>query len=101
MLYHLVTLNPKKDITLHVSANNPAMVQFACSIVPALRLTEFYFSYFTIALVLKPKSLLLDFMTITLIRNPEHLRMHSDFDYDGDAVPSAKKSIGDDPKCLA
>jgi hypothetical protein len=26
MLYHLVTLNPHQDITLHVSANNPAMV---------------------------------------------------------------------------
>ena len=26
MLYHLILLNPGKDITLHVSANNPAMV---------------------------------------------------------------------------
>jgi hypothetical protein len=26
MLYQLVTLNPHQDITLHVSANNPAMV---------------------------------------------------------------------------
>jgi hypothetical protein len=26
MLYHLIRLNPGKDITLHVSANNPAMV---------------------------------------------------------------------------
>lgn len=26
MIYHLVSLNPYKDITLHVSANNPAMV---------------------------------------------------------------------------
>lgn len=26
MLYHLIQLNPNKDITLHVSANNPAMV---------------------------------------------------------------------------
>lgn len=26
MLYHLITLNPRKDITLHVSTNNPAMV---------------------------------------------------------------------------
>ncbi|KZT21203.1 hypothetical protein NEOLEDRAFT_1139853 [Neolentinus lepideus HHB14362 ss-1] len=25
MLYHLITLNPNKDITLHVSVNNPAM----------------------------------------------------------------------------
>jgi len=27
MLYHLIQLNPNKDITLHVSANNPAMVR--------------------------------------------------------------------------
>lgn len=27
MIYHLVSLNPYKDITLHVSANNPAMVR--------------------------------------------------------------------------
>lgn len=27
MLYHLITLNPHKDITLHVSINNPAMVR--------------------------------------------------------------------------
>ena len=26
MLYHLINRNPSKDITLHVSANNPAMV---------------------------------------------------------------------------
>lgn len=26
MLYHLIQLNPNKDITLHVSVNNPAMV---------------------------------------------------------------------------
>ena len=26
MLYHLIMLNPKKDITLHVSVNNSAMV---------------------------------------------------------------------------
>jgi len=29
MLYHLITLNPQKDITLHVSTNNSAMV--SCS----------------------------------------------------------------------
>jgi hypothetical protein len=28
MLYHLIMLNPHKDITLHVAANNPAMVRF-------------------------------------------------------------------------
>ncbi|KAH7924165.1 hypothetical protein BV22DRAFT_1013864, partial [Leucogyrophana mollusca] len=28
MLYHLITLNPNKDITLHVSANNPAMLLY-------------------------------------------------------------------------
>lgn len=28
MLYHLISLNPGKDITLHVSTNNPAMVSF-------------------------------------------------------------------------
>ncbi|KIK61968.1 hypothetical protein GYMLUDRAFT_560406 [Collybiopsis luxurians FD-317 M1] len=28
MLYHLITLNPGKDITLHVSANNPAMLLY-------------------------------------------------------------------------
>jgi hypothetical protein len=27
MLYHLISLNPGKDITLHVSTNNPAMVR--------------------------------------------------------------------------
>jgi hypothetical protein len=26
MLFHLISRNPNKDITLHVSANNPAMV---------------------------------------------------------------------------
>lgn len=29
MLYHLITLNPNRDITLHVSINNPAMVSHA------------------------------------------------------------------------
>lgn len=28
MLYHLITLNPNKDITLHVSVNNPAMLLY-------------------------------------------------------------------------
>ncbi|KAI0731378.1 hypothetical protein C8Q76DRAFT_612730 [Earliella scabrosa] len=28
MLYHLITLNPHKDITLHVSINNPAMLLY-------------------------------------------------------------------------
>ncbi|OAX36025.1 hypothetical protein K503DRAFT_827179 [Rhizopogon vinicolor AM-OR11-026] len=28
MLYHLITLNPHRDITLHVSANNPAMLLY-------------------------------------------------------------------------
>ncbi|KAL1668884.1 hypothetical protein GGF50DRAFT_123656 [Schizophyllum commune] len=28
MIYHLVSLNPYKDITLHVSANNPAMLLY-------------------------------------------------------------------------
>ncbi|KAK7054869.1 hypothetical protein VNI00_003332 [Paramarasmius palmivorus] len=28
MLYHLITRNPGKDITLHVSANNPAMLLY-------------------------------------------------------------------------
>lgn len=28
MLYHLIKLNPGKDITLHVSANNPAMLLY-------------------------------------------------------------------------
>ncbi|KAI0064070.1 hypothetical protein BV25DRAFT_1800956 [Artomyces pyxidatus] len=28
MLYHLITRNPNKDITLHVSANNPAMLLY-------------------------------------------------------------------------
>jgi len=27
MLFHLIDRNPNKDITLHVSANNPAMVR--------------------------------------------------------------------------
>lgn len=31
MLYHLIQLNPNKDITLHVSANNPAMVRYDAS----------------------------------------------------------------------
>ena len=30
MLYHLISLNPGKDITLHVSTNNPAMVRQLC-----------------------------------------------------------------------
>lgn len=29
MLFHLIKLNPKKDITLHVSANNSAMVKLS------------------------------------------------------------------------
>lgn len=28
MLYHLINLNPHKDITLHVSVNSSAMVSF-------------------------------------------------------------------------
>ncbi|KAG0698216.1 hypothetical protein DFH29DRAFT_942307 [Suillus ampliporus] len=28
MLYHLITLNPHRDITLHVAANNPAMLLY-------------------------------------------------------------------------
>lgn len=32
MLYHLISLNPHKDITLHVSVNNPAMVRIPSAI---------------------------------------------------------------------
>ncbi len=32
MLYHLINLNPHKDITLHVSTNNPAMVRIASAV---------------------------------------------------------------------
>lgn len=28
MLYHLIMLNPHRDITLHVAANNPAMLLY-------------------------------------------------------------------------
>jgi hypothetical protein len=38
MLYHLITLNPNRDITLHVSADNPAMVKFL-RILRAITLT--------------------------------------------------------------
>lgn len=33
MLYHLLTLNPNKDFTLHVSANNPAMVFYRMHLI--------------------------------------------------------------------
>ena len=32
MLYHLISLNPHKDITLHVSINNPAMVRISSAV---------------------------------------------------------------------
>jgi len=28
MLYHLISLNPRRDITLHVSTNNPALLLY-------------------------------------------------------------------------
>jgi hypothetical protein len=41
MLFHLIDRNPNKDITLHVSANNPAMVYISSlhrsSVLTAIR----------------------------------------------------------------
>ena len=34
MLYHLIALHPHRDITLHVSANSPAMVRVLVRVCP-------------------------------------------------------------------
>jgi ribosomal protein S18 acetylase RimI-like enzyme len=36
MLFHLISRNPNKDITLHVSTNNPAMVVLLRSLLSTL-----------------------------------------------------------------
>jgi hypothetical protein len=85
MLYHLIVLNPNKDITLHVSANSPAMVRCIDHLSLGTGLLN-PFSCFTTALDLKRKNLWWDFMKITSIQNHEHPKMHSDCDYDDDLV---------------
>jgi hypothetical protein len=85
MLYHLIQLNPNKDISLHVSANNPAMV---CLDVLIFLCSHFhtcgYNSFYTTALVLRQKNSWLASTTTILILSRVHRRMRSDFDFVGD-----------------
>lgn len=75
MLYHLIQLNPNKDITLHVSVNNPAMV---CPSQSLWILELIYFSsYYIIASDSRLRSLCRDFMKITSIANRARRRMPS------------------------
>lgn len=86
MLYHLIQLNPNKDITLHVSANNPAMVNRVLIFFHS----DLYFkmcvcnSSCTTALDLRQKNLSSGSTMITSILNRVHRRMRSDFDFVGD-----------------
>ena len=75
MLYHLISLNPHKDITLHVSVNSPAMVRhyFPPRIIGGDILPTFSSSI--INLDSKPKSLLQDSIHHTSIWSPAHLKM--------------------------
>jgi hypothetical protein len=56
MLYHLITLNPNKDITLHVSVNNPAMVCIKQYVFFPRWLKLGGISFYTIASVSKQKN---------------------------------------------
>lgn len=74
MLYHLICLNPHKDITLHVSVNSPAMVRrYFSQIIDVIKL--FTCSSFIINLDSRPKSLLQDSIHHTSILSPVHLKM--------------------------
>ena len=76
MLYHLIQLNPNKDITLHVSVNNPAMVGSSQSLSSLWILELIYFSsYYIIASDSRLRSLCRDFMKITSIANRARQRM--------------------------
>ena len=78
MLYHLIQLNPNKDITLHVSVNNPAMVCSSQSLSSLWILELIYFSsYYIIGSDSRLRSLCRDFMKITSIVNRARRRMPS------------------------
>ena len=81
MLYHLITLNPQKDITLHVSINNPAVVKFAhVSDIQHPSDGISHPSCFTIASASKLKSSLWDSTGTILTPSPGHPRMLFDCD---------------------
>jgi len=79
MLYHLIQLNSNKDITLHVSANNPAMVRYDTS--------AFWAHLFTRSMAIapiqrsRPKNLWPASTKTTSILNHVHQKMLFDFDY--------------------
>ena len=76
MLYHLISLNPHKDITLHVSVNSPAMVCY-CFFLQIVAANIFSTcSSYIINLDSKPNSLSQDSIHHTSIRSPVHLKMH-------------------------
>lgn len=80
MLYHLIQLNPNRDITLHVSANNPAMVRPSTlplfSRFVRVMLMSFSGSCCTTASASKQRSLSQGSTKTTLTRNQGRRRMH-------------------------
>lgn len=69
MLYYLIQLNPGRDITLHVSANNPAMVCPRRASYGSRSNMNIPFSCCIINLASKPRSSSLVSTKITLARN--------------------------------
>ena len=91
MLYHLINRNPNKDITLHVSANNPAMVWLLSLSVITKAPDRDTKSFSTIGLVLKRKSSSSASTKITLTHSHGCQKMRSDYDYAAETVQRAPR----------
>ena len=85
MLFHLISRNPNKDITLHVSTNNPAMVVPLRSPSPHF-LTPIQQSCSTIALVSKQKNSLSASTKTILTHSRACPKMRSAYAYVGELV---------------
>ncbi len=94
MLYHLINMNPQKDITLHVSTNNSAMVGIPWIQVENWRANICLISFYTINLDLKQKNSSRDSIPSILTRIHDCQQMHSSFAFDICKIdPTAAKSI--------
>jgi hypothetical protein len=81
MLFHLINRNPNKDITLHVSANNPAMVRLLSPSEISKAPDYDPKSYSTIGLVSKRKSSSSASTKTTLTRSRGCRKMRSAYGY--------------------
>ncbi len=82
MLFHIIRMNPQRDITLHVSANNSAMVNYLITAYPLLNLLSS--SCCITSSGLRRKNLSLDFTTIIWTQPLGHRKTPSGYDFVSD-----------------